>query len=1616
MTMNQLRVRAGGTKFVLLMSSVLAVGLAVSAAALVVGDGQSAERKSKKMPASVEQPPIVPVFARPQPAKNPTALTLLVDERKVVGWIGGEKDLSGQTVSITAGEKRSEVVVQSDNLFTWHFRVAEPVVATFQVGELTRTERLDPPATREPTVFFVVDRTVCRPMQTIRFAGFLRRVDCHGKFAPLANEEVEVRLTSRNKKTEAAKMRLTSDDFGRITGEYQFAAADALDTYDLAIKGYKGTAEVTLAEFRKAKVRLEIDSHPDGDTIKLAFQAVDFLDKPVPGSNVRFTAQVVKEIDRKQKYPLSAREFVYHDPLTAALPRIEDVSEDQRLLWEAGVSTTAMPPLGGSAVVAQRQGDVAMGKTGRGEHTMQLQREWTKGGYSIIVAGVLTDYNGREQRASRKIPLGDPQNETARDRLELSLTPRQFGTGTPIRVGVRPVDKDGRAIAADATVIAMKLSPAPFTAQWANPWIYGNGLHLQSQINSQAYVRPWYRNRSYRSSALRRSNLLWQHVANPGARSVQRELVTATVVKDGAATLELDEPGPYKLVCIARTADGVTLESEVGCIVRAWHDMPGLVLKLDKDVYRTGDIMTGELHSRFAGARVLLTLRDSTGLRFWKTYQLDGTTQRIRQRLPAGLHYGASVEVQYVEADDKIHVANRFLRIEPRERMLTVEAAMQEVYQPGEEITIDLSVNRNEPVDMVVSVYDQSLLGIRADKSVDIRNFYLADERVRYTAARHMARRRLGDVTVKSLVERAEAIIKEDPEIVKTQEGSILQRTVQHYRNSRFVNRVNLEVLLSLAGIHTTPHPFTTRYYGTNWYWQFDRAKEGKSPMRLVDLLDHQRSSWRLRYHFVGDTLALMEYHPSHLQHHLQGVQFGNYRAYGRRAARGDAHFSASANGMFSNVVSGQAFISHLPTATAAPVALIDTDAPGVSVRRDFSDSAFFKANVRTDNSGRAQVKFKLPDSLTNWRVVVTAVSRKMHVGQLKTSFRTFKPIMVWPMVPRIFTEGDKVELYASVHNRTEKPQDVDVTLKVENGRVLTKKDVRVRVPGKSNAPVYWTFQPVEPGFTQLLMTARCKSGSDASLKRLPVSPLVAEQTINRSGFCRSTATLEIPTSVALNDSVMEITLVPSLVDDMVQSLDYLVQYPHGCVEQTMSRFLPALKVAQTLDRAKIDNPALKKKLPGVMDAGIKRLLQLQKPDGGWGWHYGATTHEVSTPYALYGLLLAEKAGYPIPNEQAVQKGLNRLNTFIRTMGEKQAADRIYCMYVYAHRNNLHHDWWAFIDNQLTKDKLSDYALALALEMTVTRGGEARKDLADRLAAALRKRAVRSSDTAYWTTANFSRWGNCRFEITAAVLKALIAHDSDNELIAPTLVFFATTKRGNRWNSTRATAMVIYAVCDHLAAQDYLPGTCRAVTVQVNDREAETVLLEDGKLAKIEIAGSDLHHGENRIRFSGHKPGAMYRAVFRYWKKGRDIKPLELGVNVTRQFYLLDDKGAHVRQIKAGDKVPRGSYILSQVTARHKAGQSMSFVLVENPKPANCEILPVTDKRFNQSSTAYVLREDKTRGVIYHHEKTGHTIVNRCVLHAELAGQYALGPAAVELMYETQTRGHSGTFHFTVDK
>ena len=103
-------------------------------------------------------------------------------------------------------------------------------------------------------------------------------------------------------------------------------------------------------------------------------------------------------------------------------------------------------------------------------------------------------------------------------------------------------------------------------------------------------------------------------------------------------------------------------------------------------------------------------------------------------------------------------------------------------------------------------------------------------------------------------------------------------------------------------------------------------------------------------------------------------------------------------------------------------------------------------------------------------------------------------------------------------------------------------------------------------------------------------------------------------------------TVSPSHAATVLEALDYLAAYPYGCVEQTMSRFLPTTITAQVLRNLKIRKPDLEQELPHMIKSGLQRLYGFQHRDGGWGWWKNDASNPFTTAYVVFGLAQARKA------------------------------------------------------------------------------------------------------------------------------------------------------------------------------------------------------------------------------------------------------------------------------------------------------------------------------------------------------------------------------------------------------
>ena len=117
-------------------------------------------------------------------------------------------------MNIQVDGSTTTIKLREDRTFSWPYKVEKPVTAVVSIGREQKRIRLEPYEQKQPTVFFVVDRTVYRPGHELQFAAYLRQRDVDGEFQPLPDRDVEVKIKSAKKKTAATTLKLKSDRAG----------------------------------------------------------------------------------------------------------------------------------------------------------------------------------------------------------------------------------------------------------------------------------------------------------------------------------------------------------------------------------------------------------------------------------------------------------------------------------------------------------------------------------------------------------------------------------------------------------------------------------------------------------------------------------------------------------------------------------------------------------------------------------------------------------------------------------------------------------------------------------------------------------------------------------------------------------------------------------------------------------------------------------------------------------------------------------------------------------------------------------------------------------------------------------------------------------------------------------------------------------------------------------------------------------------------------------------------------------------------------------------------------------------------------------------------------------
>lgn len=712
-----------------------------------------------------------------------------------------------------------------------------------------------------------------------------------------------------------------------------------------------------------------------------------------------------------------------------------------------------------------------------------------------------------------------------------------------------------------------------------------------------------------------------------------------------------------------------------------------------------------------------------------------------------------------------------------------------------------------------------------------------------------------------------------------------------------------------------------------------------------------------------------------------------------------------------------------------------------VKTRSDFRETAYWSPIAITNWLGSANVKFKFPDSLTTWRITAKGISPDTQVGQARAEVITTKKLLLRMQAPRFFTERDELILSANIHNEFNESKTIRAELKVDGApmSILDTPTRSVQVPAHGEKRVDWKVKVLGEGQAKITMKALSSGESDAVQMRFPVYVHGIDKTLTKNGVLKEESqvkqVLQLPAQRKVGAGNLKLKLQPSLAGTLLDALPYLAQYPYGCVEQTTSRFVPAILTAHTLQQQGISladlgkqqnlnkqlvvrkhNPVWNKtELDKMVKTGLKRLYSFQNSDGGFGWWSGSSSDPYMSAYVLYALQIAKSTDYKVKSH-VIDRGLRFLKSKFNDMNSGNLHLKTYLSFVLSMDKRLEPKSLDKLYNQ--RDELNHYSKAL-LALTYHYLGVSSK--AQLIMQNLKSYVLddTSNGTASWPGEQryWWYWYGDRVETNAFILKAFVNISPQDPIIPRLVRWLVNNRQGNRWHSTKDTAQVIYAINDYILKNNELSPDYQ-LNVKLNGKvvkniqvNAKNVLTFDNQVL---VNDKDLLNGANTLEISKTGKGVLYYSTaLSYFTKEENIKGAGNEVFVKREYYRVTSTfdASQQKMIDTKTLIQRGDVLTSgeevEVKLIINSKNDYEYLVFEDRKPAGCEAVDLKSGYIYQNGV-YLNRELRDEKVVFFLNNLPQgTQVLTYRLKAEIPGTFHALPHFAQAMYAPQIKGIS---------
>lgn len=636
---------------------------------------------------------------------------------------------------------------------------------------------------------------------------------------------------------------------------------------------------------------------------------------------------------------------------------------------------------------------------------------------------------------------------------------------------------------------------------------------------------------------------------------------------------------------------------------------------------------------------------------------------------------------------------------------------------------------------------------------------------------------------------------------------------------------------------------------------------------------------------------------------------------------------------------------------------------------------------------------FVMPNYVGSVKVMVVAGQDGAY-GIADKAVPVKQSLMILPTVPRVVSPTEEIKVPVTVFALSPKVKNVSVKIATDNSFAVLDGNTRnISFDKQGDKLVEFKLKVANKiALGKIVVTAVSgseKTSSETNLQiRMPNPPATYTSMVEIA----PNQSRDIPVKpfgiAGTNSGSLEVSYLYPI--NLEKRLQYLIQYPHGCIEQITSAAFPQLFLQNVTELS----AERKSEIENNVKACLSKLKSYQLTNGGFSyWPNDASgVSEWGTNYAGHFMLEARNLGYELPVgllEPWISYQTREANNWKPTRKNYGSdLDQAYRLYTLALAKRPVLSAMNLMRETPEIDQAALWRLAAAY---ATAG---KPDIGAQIVSQLNVKATPKEN--YWDT-----YGSA-FRDEAMVLETLSLL-KEQAKAKPVIADIAQALGTNDWLSTQTTAYMLLAVSKYIGASG--SGGKLAFTLKEDGKTNSINTTKAVHLSKLNVSG-----GQKTISISNKSKQTLYvRTVMSGVPQMARQNAVSENISMKVNYFDLKGKAVHPLAVKQGTQFYADIVVTHPGVRLNYSDLALSLLFPSGWEIINSRMDLVKSARMATDQPRYLdIRDDRV--YMYFDLEKGKSKKFRVLLQAAYLGKYFLPSMQCEAMYDNTIRAYTSGY------